>query len=449
MDIARADALAARSRLAEGRHWIPRRSESFRHLPPPPAEVWLGDAPDANEALREPSALSDAGWTLHPLSAAASGRIDARWLDAADPVQRAELFAGLPQPGDDEAAPFAWAHRALCRQGLRLRIGGARDGQAGDGQTVWLQLRRQPRLAVEAPLLVIDLMPGVRCVLIESHERDVDDRDADDRDAHDREARGRESAGRESTSRELDLASGERAVVQNLQVHLHLGAGSSLQHLRVALPDLQDRTAQHVRVRLDREAAYAQGLIGAGSAYHLQRTVLELAGAQSCARVGAALFGHGGSVLEQQVRTHHAADHTCSEVESLALAQGASQLVVNAHTAIAPGADEAAARQRLNGIPTGGRPKIVLRPHLEIHHDQVQAAHGATWGALPDEALFYACQRGLSEQAARALVVEGMAQSVLARSLDEPGLMDAPEVAALLARTVARHLATPAEASHG
>jgi len=35
--------------------------------------------------------------------------------------------------------------------------------------------------------------------------------------------------------------------------------------------------------------------------------------------------------------------------------------------------------------------------YLEILHDQVQATHGATWGALPEDALFYAQQRGIDE----------------------------------------------------
>jgi Fe-S cluster assembly protein SufD len=43
MNAARAEALCARQRLAE-RGWIARNAESFRHLPPPGAEVWLGDA---------------------------------------------------------------------------------------------------------------------------------------------------------------------------------------------------------------------------------------------------------------------------------------------------------------------------------------------------------------------------------------------------------------------
>jgi len=89
--------------------------------------------------------------------------------------------------------------------------------------------------------------------------------------------------------------------------------------------------------------------------------------------------------------------------------------VSNAYTRIAPGADGADVRQRLTGIPLAGHPRLVLRPHLEILHDNVQAAHGATWGALPEAALFYAAQRGLNDARARALITEGMARALLER----------------------------------
>ena len=156
-----------------------------------------------------------------------------------------------------------------------------------------------------------------------------------------------------------------------------------------------------------------------------------------------------GSTLEQQVRTTQGAQRTSSRVDTLALASGTAHIVVNAHSRIDPGADDAEVRQRLTGIPTDGQPKVVLRPHLEIHHDRVQAAHGATWGALPEEALFYAAQRGLDEREARALIIEGMASASLARCLETPGLMAELGVDRLLASTVARHLAGPTDACHG
>lgn len=151
-----------------------------------------------------------------------------------------------------------------------------------------------------------------------------------------------------------------------------------------------------------------------------------------------------GSVVEQQARVEHVGESTQSSVEAIVLADAGGRAVVNAHSLIAPGADEASLRQRLTGIPTGGQPKIVLRPHLEIHHDKVQAAHGATWGALPEDALFYAVQRGLDERDARAMIVQGMARAVLERGLDDPDLLESLGVEALLERAVADHLAASA-----
>jgi len=426
MDSARADALFARERLAT-LGWIPRNAEDFRHLPPPPAEVWLGSGDAAADAQCEAPPLAGAGWTLHPLGHMPPGRVDARWLDAADPEQRAELFAGLARPdlpgadGDqDAAAPFAWAHRALCRQGLRVRIGGE-SGRARHPETVWLQLRRQPRSAVEAPLLVIEVLPGVQCVLVESH---------------DRLAQGDERDG---------AAPCTHALVQNMQLHLRLGQGAVLQHLRVVAPGSEDRIAHHIDARVAAGARYEQATIASGSSYHLQRTVVDLQGEKAESRSAGVLFA-AGSVLEQQVRVSHCAAATSSAVEAIALADARAQVVVNAHSRIAPGADEAALRQRLTGIPTGGQPKIVLRPHLEIHHDQVQAAHGATWGALPEDALFYATQRGIDARDARAMIVHGMAHAVLARGLDDPELLESLGVEALLARAVAGHLEASARA---
>ena len=66
MDTARADILAARHRL-EDAGWVPRNADAFRHLPPPPAAVWLGEAPEATSTPCDAHPLSGAGWTLHPL----------------------------------------------------------------------------------------------------------------------------------------------------------------------------------------------------------------------------------------------------------------------------------------------------------------------------------------------------------------------------------------------
>ena len=395
MDTACDEALLARQHLLT-HGWIGPGLESFRHLPPPDASAWLGDALPAGVAPA-------AGWTFVSLPGGTCGNLLVRSLDAADAGERRQLLADLPPPGDDEAAPFAWAHRALVRRALRLTV-------APGPEPTWLHLGHQAAQAVEAPLLVVDVQPGARCVLLEAH------------------AEG-----------------GAAGIVQNLQVHVRVGAGARVQHLRLVRPAPGDRLAHQVQVRVERHARYAQFLLASGSGYHLQRNVFELHGTGAEARSGAVMLGTD-SVLDLQWLARHGNPRTRSEFEVLAIGRGGARMVANARTHIAPGCDDAQTRQRLSGIPTGGQPKLVLRPHLEIHHDQVEAAHGATWGAVPEEALFLARQRGIEEVTARALILTGLAQAVLARTVADATLPEPLRVDAGLAAAIATHLGAAAPA---
>jgi len=53
------------------------------------------------------------------------------------------------------------------------------------------------------------------------------------------------------------------------------------------------------------------------------------------------------------------------------------------------------------------------KPELEIYADDVKCSHGSTTGQLDDEAIFYLRARGLSEKAARNLMVSAFIGDVL------------------------------------
>ncbi len=394
--IACPDATTARQRIAS-HGWINPKAENFRHLPPPALSVWLPDTSGA-------SAPTD-GWDVSALDPTQQNQFQAHWLDPAEPEQRSSLFKDLPWPDEGDAAHFGWVHRATCNRGLRLHIGGHLAAGQASRETIQLVLRIHSPALFDAPLVVIDIAAGVHCVLLEQHDFD--------------------------TAR----AGG----VQNLDMHIQLGRGASLNHLRAVNPAPADRLAHQIHIRLAADARYDQAMIASGSAYHLQRTQIDLNEPRSEARIGAALLV-ANAALDHQIELSHAAAHTHSAVEALVLASGKAVAVVNAHTRIAPGADEAAVHQRLCAIPTSGQPRVVLRPHMEIHHDQVQAAHGATFGALPEDALFYARQRGLDEPSALALILEGLQRAVLERAVDDPQILQTLKLNALLAHMTSQHL---------
>jgi Fe-S cluster assembly protein SufD len=55
-------------------------------------------------------------------------------------------------------------------------------------------------------------------------------------------------------------------------------------------------------------------------------------------------------------------------------------------------------------------------PELEILTDQVSCTHGATMGPVDPEMLFFMESRGISEQKAIKLIIEGFFQSTMAKS---------------------------------
>lgn len=56
---------------------------------------------------------------------------------------------------------------------------------------------------------------------------------------------------------------------------------------------------------------------------------------------------------------------------------------------------------------------VNTKPQLEIFADDVKCSHGCTVGQLDEEALFYLRSRGITQQAAQALLLQGFALDVL------------------------------------
>src|SRR5690606_12753631 len=81
---------------------------------------------------------------------------------------------------------------------------------------------------------------------------------------------------------------------------------------------------------------------------------------------------------------------------------------------IREGADGTAADLSNKNLLLSADAEIDTQPVLEIHADEVKAAHGATVGQLDATALFYLRSRGLPEPEARALLTGAFCREVVA-----------------------------------
>ena len=71
------------------------------------------------------------------------------------------------------------------------------------------------------------------------------------------------------------------------------------------------------------------------------------------------------------------------------------------------------ARQSDKNLILSDGARVNTTPSLEIFADDVQCFHGATAGAMADDALFYMRSRGLDEETARSLLIYGFASEII------------------------------------
>ena len=98
----------------------------------------------------------------------------------------------------------------------------------------------------------------------------------------------------------------------------------------------------------------------------------------------------------------HIARDTASDIVWRGVADQRARGVFHGAITVAAGADGADAQLSNKNLLLSPHAEIDTQPVLEIHADEVKAAHGATVGQLDERALFYLRSRGMPPDAARA-----------------------------------------------
>lgn len=205
----------------------------------------------------------------------------------------------------------------------------------------------------------------------------------------------------------------------NALAHVHLKPGASLLHARVQ--DEADGASLFART---------DAVLAAGSAY--RRLDLELGAALSRHELNVALQGegaalHSGGVLLAAGKRHldtrlgidHIAGNTACDLLWRGIGAGRGRAAFHGGILIREGADGTSAELSNKNLLLSEEAEIDTQPVLEIHADEVKAAHGATVGRLDPTALFYLRSRGLPETEARRLLTAAFCRQTLSVLDDE------------------------------
>ncbi len=220
------------------------------------------------------------------------------------------------------------------------------------------------------------------------------------------QARARISLAPAARATVIESFDGAGAFFSNSAVHYEVGAGAHLTRIiRQNAGEAGVETAYaaidlQAGARLDQTAL----LFGGKLARVETRVDGKGAGAQVMMRSAAALSG-ARHADQTSLVAFNATGCTTRQIHRAALKDRARG-VFQGKFFVARGSQQTDAEMNAGALLLSDMAEASHKPELEIYADDVKCAHGSTAGALDENAIFYMRQRGLSEHAARALLVE-------------------------------------------
>jgi Fe-S cluster assembly protein SufD len=207
----------------------------------------------------------------------------------------------------------------------------------------------------------------------------------------------------------------EQDAVTNVVTELVVGDNASLRY--VCGQSLAERSwifgAQRAEVGRDGRLDWVA--LGFGSARGRVRMDTRLAGEGADARVTGAYATHGRQHIDFDTTQEHAAPNTTSDLAFRGVLQGRSTAVWKGNIIVDPGAQKTDAFQESRNLLISKRAHADAIPGLEIQANDVRCTHAAAVAQVDPEQLFYLRSRGLPEEVAKRLVIEGFLSALVER----------------------------------
>jgi Fe-S cluster assembly protein SufB len=113
----------------------------------------------------------------------------------------------------------------------------------------------------------------------------------------------------------------------------------------------------------------------------------------------------GNDNLKVKFVVNHDRPNTSSRIGIGILAKDHAKVAVDATTIIKPTASDTKAWLEIR-VVTLDQANVVASPNLEIHNNAVKAGHALSTKHITDDELFYLTSRGLTQPAAKRLIIE-------------------------------------------
>jgi Fe-S cluster assembly protein SufD len=213
----------------------------------------------------------------------------------------------------------------------------------------------------------------------------------------------------------LESYESDGASVSEAALTITLHPGARLERIILTQDHAEAVSVSQAEAVLGARASFAQTVVASGARRQRLETRVQHPGAGAELRLdGVYLLADKRHSDQTTVVTHAGPDGVTTQLAK-GVVRDQARGVFQGRIVVEEGADRTDARMGHHALILSDRAEVDAKPELEIYADDVACAHGNTVGALDEDALFYARQRGMPEAQARALLTEAFIGQVIDR----------------------------------
>ncbi len=198
-------------------------------------------------------------------------------------------------------------------------------------------------------------------------------------------------------------------------VEIFVGKAASLRFVELQSWGRHVWNFSHERVKVERDGRIDWIFGSLGSQLTKNFLDLDLAGQGSEGRMSGFYFTDESQHLDHDTQQNHLAPNTTSDLLFKGALLGKSRSVWQGMIYVAPGADKTDGYQSNRNLILNSDSRADSIPGLEIKADDVRCTHGATVGKIDPEQVFYLLSRGIPQEEAEKLIVEGFFDPIMQR----------------------------------
>lgn len=195
-------------------------------------------------------------------------------------------------------------------------------------------------------------------------------------------------------------------------VELFVGKGARLRYSTIEnwSKNMYNLNTKRARVEEDGVIEWVSGSFGSHVSY-LYPSSLLMGDRASCEFTGITFAG-AGQDLDTGCKVHLAAPDTRASVATKSISKGGGVSTFRSSVVVAPAAERAKVSVSCQSLMLDDQSRSDTIPAMDVRSATAQVGHEATIGRISDDTIAYLMSRGIGEDEARTMVVNGFAEPI-------------------------------------